>query len=112
MLPRYDISGWRRSARLTASATGDRAPSARSIRPAAPLGGCPGDMAVLVPRGEIHPGVRVRRVFAENVLDTAHRLDEGPPVGRTEETEAADAVADGDLIGGLMLVLQLHQLLD
>jgi hypothetical protein len=39
-------------------------------------------------------------------------LDEVAPVHRTQQAQAADAVADRHLCGGLRLVLSLHQLLD
>jgi hypothetical protein len=45
-------------------------------------------------------------------LDDAHGLDKLAPVHRAEHPQAADAVADRDLIGGLLLVLGLHQVLD
>ena len=69
-------------------------------------------VAVAVAGGEIHPAVRSPRVLAQNLVDGAHRLDEGAPVHRSQEPEAADAVADGNLVGGLLLVLRPHQLLD
>ena len=70
------------------------------------------DVAVAVARGEIHRARRRRRILAQRLLDDAHRLDELAPVHRAEEAQAADAVADRDLVGGLLLGLRLHQLLD
>ncbi|MDT4803918.1 hypothetical protein FQZ97_366840 [compost metagenome] len=69
-------------------------------------------MAVVVAGGEIHAGVDRRRVFLQHLLDAAHALDEGPPVGGREQAQAADAVADGHLVGGLLLGVHLHQALD
>ena len=70
------------------------------------------DMAVSVAGGEIHPPVGSPRVLAQRLVDGAHRLDECAPVHRSQEPEAADAVADGNLVGRLLLVLRPHQLLD
>ena len=69
-------------------------------------------VAVAVAGGEIHPAVRSPRVLAQYLVDGAHRLDECAPVHRSQEPKAADAVADGNLVGGLLLVLRPHQLLD
>ena len=64
---------------------------------------------VAVPRGEIHPGIHRSWIPAEGVLDRAQVLDEIAPVHRAEEPEAGDAVADGDLVCGLVPAFQLHQ---
>ena len=69
-------------------------------------------VAVAVTGGKIHLAIDVPRVLAQGLLDNAHRLDELAPVHRAQETEAADAVAHRNLIGGLLLVLRPHQLLD
>ena len=66
----------------------------------------------MVPRGEVHQGVHAGRVLAQGPLHAALRLDERAPVGGPEKPQAADAVADRHLVGGLVLVLLLHQLLD
>ncbi len=71
-----------------------------------------GCMAVAIAGGEIHPAIDAARILAQRLLDDAHGLDELAPIHRSQEPEAADAVADGDLIGGLLLVLRLDQLLD
>ena len=60
---------------------------------------------VAVARGEIHARVDAGRVLAQRLLDDAQRLDELAPVHRAEEAQAADAVADRDLVGGLLLAL-------
>ena len=78
----------------------------------AALGDLLHDMAVAVTGSKIHLAIDAVRVRAQVLLDRAQRLDEGSPVHRPQETEAADTVAHGDLIGGLLLVLRLHQLLD
>src|SRR3989344_3612701 len=70
------------------------------------------DMSVAVTGWEIHLAVNSARVLTQGPLDVTHRLHERTPVHRVQETEATDAVADGDLISGLYLVLRLHQLLD
>ena len=70
------------------------------------------DMAVTVAGGEIHPAVGSTRVLSQRLVDGAHRLDECAPVHRSQEPKASDAVADGNLVGGHLLVLRPHQLLD
>ena len=70
------------------------------------------DVTVAVTGGKIHLAVDAAGILTQGLLDNAHRLDELAPVHRPQKAEAADAVADGDLVGGLLLVLRLHQLLD
>ena len=70
------------------------------------------DMAIAVPRGKVHQGVHAGRVVSKDLFDTASGLDKRPPVSGPEEPQAADAVADRHLVGGLLLVLRLHQVLD
>ena len=55
---------------------------------------CLDRVAVAVARREVHRRVDAGRVGAQRALDHAHRLDEVAPVGRAEEAQAADAVAD------------------
>ena len=69
-------------------------------------------MPVAIARREIHLRIGVARIVAKRVFDHAHRLDEFAPVHRRQVTQATDAVADRYLIGGLLLVLGLHQLFD
>ena len=69
-------------------------------------------MAVAIAGNEIHPAIDATRILAQRLLDDAHGLDELAPVRRAQDPQAADAVADGNLIGGLLLVLRLDQLLD
>ena len=83
-------------------AFGVRAPPGRHLH----------DVAVVVPRGEVHQRVHASRVLPEGPVDDASRLHEIAPVGGSEEPQAADAVADRNLVGRLLLVLRLHQLLD
>ena len=66
-------------------------------------------VAIAVPGREIHLPVEAAWVAAQGLLDEAHLLDEIPPVHDPQQAQAADAVADGDLIGGLLLVFGLHQ---
>jgi hypothetical protein len=67
---------------------------------------------VTVTGRKIHPRVHPARVFAQRVLDHAHGLDKRAPVQRTQQAQAADAVADRHLVGGLLLILCLNRLLD
>ena len=76
----------------------------------------PGDLfdrvAIQVAGGEIHRREDARRILAQHLVDHAHRLDEFAPVGRSQDAEAADAVADRDLVGGLPLAFRLHEPFD
>ena len=78
----------------------------------AALGQLLDDVAVIVARGEVHLAVGVGGVAAQGLLDRAHGLDEFLPVHGAEEAQAADAVADGDLVGRLLLDLGLDLLFD
>ncbi len=69
-------------------------------------------MAVSIAAGKIHPAIDAAWVLTQRVLDHALGLDECAPVRRAKNPETADAVADRDLIGGLLLVLRLHEVLD
>jgi hypothetical protein len=90
----------------------DGAGSHRFLRESAGLRDFLHDVAVAVTAGEIHPGVRRARVGAQGLIDDAHGLDERAPVHRPEIAKTTDAVADGDLLGSLLLVARVHQLLD
>src|SRR5512145_2698221 len=69
-------------------------------------------MAVAIASGEIHPAIDAVRVLEQRLLDDAQGLDELAPINRAQNPEAADAVAEGDLVGGLLLVLRMDRLLD
>ncbi len=69
-------------------------------------------MTVAIAGGKIHPAIDAVRIFKQRLLDDAHGLDEIAPVQRAENPQAADTVADGDLLRGLLLVLPLHHLLN
>ena len=70
------------------------------------------DVPVPVAGREIHPAVEPARILPQLVLDDAHRFDELAPVHRPQEAQAADRVADRNLVAGLLLRFRLHQLLD
>ncbi len=69
-------------------------------------------MAVAIAGGKIHPAIDAARIVEQRPLDDAHGLDELAPVDRAQNPKTADAVADGDLVGGLLLILRLHHALD
>jgi hypothetical protein len=69
-------------------------------------------MAIAIAGGKIHPAIDAARILAQRLFDDAHGLDELAPVQRAEQPQTADAVADRDLIGSLLLVLPLDQVLD
>ena len=69
-------------------------------------------VTVVVARDKIHFAVYAAGILAQRLFDHAHRLDELAPVHGSEKSETADSIADGNLVGGLLLVLRLHQLLN
>ncbi|MNI38234.1 hypothetical protein D3C73_923670 [compost metagenome] len=69
-------------------------------------------MAVAIAGGKVHVGVDRRRVRAQDLFDMAEQLDELAPVGRCQQAQAGDAVADGHLVTGLLLGIHLHQAFD
>ncbi len=78
----------------------------------AALGQALDDMPIMVARGEIHVAVDVGRIAAQGMVHNAVALDEFAPVGRGEESQASDGVADRDLVGRLALVFGLDQSFD
>ena len=68
-------------------------------------------VAITVARDEIHPGIHACGIGTQRPLDDAHRLDELPPVHHAQEAQTADAIADGNLIDRLGLVVHPLQLL-
>ena len=69
-------------------------------------------MAIAIAGEKIHFPVNPGGVEAQRLLDLAHGLDELAPVQGAQETQAVDGMADRDLVGGLVLALQVDQLLD
>ncbi len=69
-------------------------------------------MAIAVATGEIHAGIGGDRVAAQGAFDHAHRFDELAPVQRAQQAQAADAIADRDLVSRLLLIAGADQLLD
>ncbi len=69
-------------------------------------------MAVTVARGEIHRCIDAGGILPQPLFDHAAVFDEFAPVDGGQRAQAADAVADADLVGRLLLRLGLHQVLD
>ncbi len=69
-------------------------------------------VAVAVTGSEVHVGVHPGGVAEQGLLDHAVALDELPPIGRTEQPQAGDAVADRDLVGGLGVPVGADELFD
>ncbi len=69
-------------------------------------------VAIGIAGAEVHLRVDGHGVFAEPLLDHAHVFDKGAPIHGGQEAQAADAVADGHLVGGLLLPLGGHQFFD
>jgi hypothetical protein len=63
-----------------------------------------------VARRELLPHVGPGRVLAEYRLDDAERFKERLPVENVQQPQTRDAVADGDLIGGLFAMNAAEQL--
>ena len=70
------------------------------------------DVPVAIARGKIHPRINARRILRQLRIDPAHGFEKIFPVQVREQAHAGDDVADGDLRGGLALVLFLHDLFD
>ena len=69
------------------------------------------DVAITIARRKIHVAVNIGRLAAQRLLDQAERFDEFLPIDRAQQTQARDAVADRNLIGGLALTFLMDQLL-
>ena len=69
-------------------------------------------MAIAVTCGKIHLAVDTTGIPLQGLLNHAVRFNKLAPVHGRQEPETADAVADGDLVDGLLLGFRLNQLLD
>ncbi len=69
-------------------------------------------MPVAVTRREVLVTVNTARVAAKGLFDDTRLLYEQAPVQRVEKAQATEAVADGYLVRGLLLVFGLDELLD
>ena len=69
-------------------------------------------VTVEVARAEVHLRIDAARVVAQGLLDTTQGFDKLAPVHRAQEAQAADAVAHGHLVGGLLLAFHVHELFD
>ncbi|EGF32457.1 hypothetical protein IMCC9480_2462 [Oxalobacteraceae bacterium IMCC9480] len=70
------------------------------------------DVAIAVARGKVHRPISLMGILLQRFFDGAERLDKITPVHRTQKTQAADAIADRDLVARLLLRIDLHQVLD
>ena len=61
-------------------------------------------MAIMVTGIEIHRYICFGRVIVQNLFNMAHGFNKFTPVESTQETKAANAVADRNLICSLLLV--------
>src|ERR1035437_8355701 len=68
-------------------------------------------MAISIASGEIHFPVNSGRVEAQSLLDPAQGLDKLAPVQSAQEPQTVNGMTDGNLVGGLVLALQMDQLL-
>ncbi len=82
------------------------------FRNAAPARDLLYDMAIGIAGAEIHLRIDGHRVFPQPLLDHTHVFDKGAPIHGGEEAQAADAVADGDLVSRLLLPLGGDQFVD
>ncbi|MNV01844.1 hypothetical protein D3C71_920620 [compost metagenome] len=69
-------------------------------------------VAVGIAGAEIHLRIDGHGVFPQPLLDHTHVFDKGAPIHGGEEAQAADAVADGDLVGRLLLTFGGDQFVD
>ena len=70
------------------------------------------DMPVAIARRKIHPRIHAGRILSQFRIDEADGFKKIFPIQGREQTHAGDDVADGNLSGGLALVLFLHDLFD
>ncbi len=82
------------------------------FRLAALLGQILHDMPVTVAGPEIHPGIDPGRVAAQHGFGHTKGFNKLPPVDGVQGSETGDGVADGYLVGGLVLALRLLNQLD
>ena len=68
-------------------------------------------VAVSITGGKIHFCVDSGRIISQYQLDKASRFYKLLPVNRAQEPKTADAVADGNLVGGLLPGFRLDHLL-
>ena len=90
----------------------DRAPRYLSFGEGTPLRNLFDRMTIAVTASKIHLAIGAARIFAQASLDDTHGFDELAPIHPPQEAQTADAVANGYLVGSLLLVSRLHQLLD
>ena len=69
-------------------------------------------MAIAIAGRKIHLAVNAGRVGAQRLLDQTQGLHELLPIHGAQETKTGNTVADGNLVGGLILALQMDQLFD
>src|SRR4030042_5606275 len=69
-------------------------------------------MSIVVTGSKIHSAVDSVRIITQGLLNDAHLFDKLLPVHRSQEAEAVDYIANGELVGGQLLVSQLYQQLD
>ncbi len=90
----------------------DRLAGHFELRQLAALGDTLNGVAIAIARGKIHRGIDSCRFAAQDLFDDAHLLDEITPIHRAEKSQTGNAVADRNLVRGLVLVLCLNQLLN
>ncbi len=59
---------------------------------------------------EIHTIIDSCRILPQGLFNYAHFVDKFLPIHGAQEAEAPDAVANGNLISRLLLILRLNQL--
>ena len=69
-------------------------------------------MPVAIAGCKIHRVVNPGGIAAQNQLDLAQVFHKLLPIHGAQETQAGDAVADGNLVGCLILAFQMDELLD
>src|SRR6185369_15788768 len=69
-------------------------------------------MAIAIARRKIHLAVNTSGVAAQSLFDRTQALHELLPVHGAQETKARNTMADGNLVGSLVLTLDVNELLD
>src|SRR6187200_2059362 len=69
-------------------------------------------MPIAIAGREIHLAINVSGIGAQNLVNQTQSLDELFPVHRAQETKTGNTVADGNLVGSLILTLEVNKLFD
>ena len=61
------------------------------------------NMPIAIPGNKIHVAVNIVNILQQHMFNMAHGFDKYFPVHRAQKSQAANRIADRNLIGGLLL---------